>query len=320
MTSPEADEYLLTLARSLEAAGETGRALNVLDLAASRNTGAADALSLKGDLLRSRGALRAAADVFDMLGRCHPDQPRARYLSALLCGTQASLPASRPAPWPAAFVRIEDFLDRARHDELLELVTCGTNAFEASTVGGIGANGPEPRVDLGVRTSFRLTGIGPVALWLRPLIEECLPSVSARLGVTPFPVEMIELKCTAYGDGNFFRVHSDSAHHPTRRISFVYYFHHLPKRYSGGALLLYDGDVADRTRFFRESVTRLETLDNAVVFFPSETYHEVTPVASPSGRLADARFTFAGHVHTSDGKCAALDTAPSGAASPESSP
>jgi Rps23 Pro-64 3,4-dihydroxylase Tpa1-like proline 4-hydroxylase len=44
------------------------------------------------------------------------------------------------------------------------------------------------------------------------------------------------------------------------------------------------------------------------VFFPSGTFHEVTRVASPSGRLEDARFTFAGHVHTADGATTALDT------------
>jgi len=300
-TGPSADRagmYLLTLARSLESVGDTGRALALLDLAASREIGEADALSLKGDLLRSRGELRQAAAVFDRLHRRHPDHPRARYLSTLLCGADTPLPAARPAPWPGAFVRLEDFLDGARHHELLKLVTREAREFEPSTVGGMGANGPEPRVDLGVRASFRLPGIAPIAEWLRPLIAACLPSMSARLGVAPFPVEVIELKCTAYGDGHFFRVHSDSRHHPTRRISFIYYFHRLPKRYSGGALLLYDGDPTDPIRCFLDSVTRLDTLDNSIVFFPSGTHHEVTTVVNPSGRLEDARFTFAGHVHT----------------------
>jgi Rps23 Pro-64 3,4-dihydroxylase Tpa1-like proline 4-hydroxylase len=163
----------------------------------------------------------------------------------------------------------------------------------------MGPDGPQPRVDLGVRASFRLPGIAPIAAWLRPLIEACLPSMRVRLGIAPFAVEMIELKCTAYGDGHFFRVHSDSLHHPTRRISFIYYFHRLPKRYSGGALLLYDADATEPTRCFLDSFTRLETLDNSVVFFPSGTHHEVTTVVNPSGRLEDARFTFAGHVHAS---------------------
>jgi hypothetical protein len=216
-------------------------------------------------------------------------------------------------------VRIEDFLDGARHDELLDFVTDPASAFEPSTVGGMGANGPEPRVDPAVRVSFRIGGIGPVAQWLRPAIEACLPSIGTRLGIAPFDAAPLELKCTAYGNGHFFRAHSDSRHHPTRRISFVYYFHHLPKRYSGGALLLYDGDAADPTRFMPDSVTRLETLDNSIVFFPSRTFHEVTPVVSPSGRLADGRFTFAGHMHIADEEAAAVDTLPSSAASPESS-
>jgi Rps23 Pro-64 3,4-dihydroxylase Tpa1-like proline 4-hydroxylase len=71
----------------------------------------------------------------------------------------------------------------------------------------------------------------------------------------------------------------------------------VPKAYSGGALLLFDGDMAEPTRLIRDSFTSLDTVDNSIVFFPSATFHEVTPVVNPSGYLEDARFTFAGHVH-----------------------
>jgi hypothetical protein len=296
---------LLSLACSLDAVGDTVRALAVLDLAAAGNAAAADALALKGNLLRARGDIRQAADVFDLLDRRHPDHPYARYLSDLLGGASPALPCSRPAPWPSAFVRIEDFLDRARHDELLALVTSRSSAFEPSTVGTVAANGREPQVVLGDRVSFRLTDITPVARWIRPLITACLPTIGARLGIGSFAVAEIELKCTAYGDGNFFKVHSDGRFHHSRRVSFVYYFHRLPKRYSGGALLLYDGDVANPTRYFPDRLTRLETLDNSIVLFPSGSHHEVTRVVSPSGRLEDARFTFAGHVHAADPKALA---------------
>jgi hypothetical protein len=304
-----ADEYLLTLARSLEAAGDTHRALAVLDLAAAKEEGAAEALSLKGDLLRARGDLLQAAAVFELLGRSHPDHSRARYLSALLSGAPAPQPASRPAPWPPPFVRLENFLDRDRHAELMAFVTDESQAVEPSTVGGLVAAALQRRVDYTVRRSFRITSIDTVALWLRPLIEACIEPITSRLGLAPFTPDPLELKCTAYGDGNFFRLHSDTRNHPTRRISFVYYFHRMPKRYSGGALLLYDGDVADPAKFFPESVTRLETVDNSLVLFPSSTYHEVDTVVSPSGLLADARFTFAGHVHVA-GEHPATPTAP----------
>jgi hypothetical protein len=293
----QADDYLLTLARSLAAAGDTRRSLAVLDLADSRAGGAADALALKGDLLRAHGDLPRAAAVFDLLDRSHRDQARARYLSALLAGAPAPQPASRPAPWPPPFVRLEGFLDRDRHDELMTFVTAGLHACEPSTVGRMEGNAPQPRVDYAARTSMRIAGIGPIAQWLRPLIEACIAPAAIQLGLAPFTPTTVELKCTAYGDGGFFRIHSDSQNHPARRISFVYYFHQVPKRYSGGALLLYDGDVADPTTFFPESFTRLDTVDNSLVLFPSNTHHEVEPVVSPSGLWTDARFTFAGHVH-----------------------
>jgi tetratricopeptide (TPR) repeat protein len=291
----------LTLAYSLDAAGDGDRALAVLDAAVADDAHATAALELKGELLRARGELRDAADVFARIARQDPHHPSAPYLAQLLSAANPPLPVSRPAPWPSAFVRLENFLDRARHGELLQLVTSNAGAFEPSTVGGMGTNGLEPRVDLDTRISFRLVHVEPILLWLRPFVEAHLPSVGATLGIAPFEVSKIELKCTAYGDGNFFSLHSDTLHHPTRRISFVYYFHRLPKRYSGGALLLYDGDVADPMKYFPERATRLDTIDNSIVFFPSGAFHEVTRVVSPSGQFEDARFTFAGHVHASDG-------------------
>src|SRR5476649_778430 len=76
MSAPAMD--WLTLASSLDAAGETDRALAVLDVAVSADSSANEALELKGNLLRSRGELRQAAEVFDLLGRRDPDHPYAR--------------------------------------------------------------------------------------------------------------------------------------------------------------------------------------------------------------------------------------------------
>lgn len=296
MTQERSLDYL-DLAWSLDAAGQTEKALAVLDVAVTGEHGATEALELKGELLRSRGELARAAEVFDLLARREPDHPRARYLARLLSGDNPPLPSVRPAPWPAPFVRIENFLDGGRHGELLALVTSGSSVFEPSTVGAMGANGLAPQVNLDSRQSFQLTEMGPVAQWMRARIAEQLPAVRAQLSVSPFAVGTMDLKCTAYGDGNFFAVHSDNVLHPTRRISFVYYFHHVPKRYTGGALLLFDGDPADPLRYDSSRGTRLETLDNSIVFFPSGSYHEVARIVSPSGKFEDARFTFAGHVH-----------------------
>jgi predicted 2-oxoglutarate/Fe(II)-dependent dioxygenase YbiX len=295
--TPAQDVDLIDLAWSLDTDGHTTKAFAALDLALSSESNVADALELKGHLLRSRGELRPAAKVFDELARRDPEHSYARYLSDLLSDAHPSLPAARPAPWPAPYVRLENFLDRARHNEVMALLASRATAFEPSTVGVMGANGREPRVDLNSRLSFRLTEVGPIAHWLLPLIKEPLRTIGALLGIAPFAMGQIELKCTAYGDGNFFSVHSDSVYHPTRRISFVYYFHRSPKPYSGGALLLYDGDVENAGRYFPDRVTRLETLDNSIVFFPSSAYHEVARVVSNSGHFEDARFTFAGHVH-----------------------
>jgi Rps23 Pro-64 3,4-dihydroxylase Tpa1-like proline 4-hydroxylase len=38
-------------------------------------------------------------------------------------------------------------------------------------------------------------------------------------------------------------------------------------------------------------------MQNQIVFFPSETLHEVLPVECPSGEFADSRFTVNGWLH-----------------------
>jgi tetratricopeptide (TPR) repeat protein len=187
-----AGDDLLALAQTLTGAGDIDRALAVLELAAEREASVADALSRRGDRLRAHGDLREAAGVFRLLGQRRPDDLRATYLSALLSGAPAALPPSRPAPWPAAFARLEDFLDGARHRELLQAVTADTARFEPSTVGGMGPHGPEPRVDLDTRTSFRVVGMDGAATWLRPLVQHCLGPISAQLGLGPFQAGMIE--------------------------------------------------------------------------------------------------------------------------------
>jgi hypothetical protein len=287
---------LLPLAWSLHMAGMTGRALALLETMLGAEP-QVDALELKVLLLRRSGALAEAADACDALARVQPEHPYATYAADVLRGVAPPANVRRSAPWPGAFCLIEHFLDDARHGELLELVNDRADAFVPATVGIPTETGRRPGVDPDQRVSVRLADIEPIRSWFLPLVQSRLAEMIARCDTTPFTPNEIELKCSAYANGHFFKAHSDNFYHVTRRLSFVYYFHRTPKPYTGGDLLLYDTSVNDASRYDPDRFTRIETRDNSLLVFPSELFHEVTPVMSPSGAFADARFTLNGHIH-----------------------
>ena len=105
----------------------------------------------------------------------------------------------------------------------------------------------------------------------------------------------MEVKIRAYRDGDFFEVHQDCSELNRREISYVYFFHREPRRYTGGDLLLMDTDVEQNT-YTEAGFTRIVPQNNAVVFFPSRYYHAVVPVSCPSRDFGDSRFVINGHI------------------------
>jgi Rps23 Pro-64 3,4-dihydroxylase Tpa1-like proline 4-hydroxylase len=67
-------------------------------------------------------------------------------------------------------------------------------------------------------------------------------------------------------------------------LSGVYYFHRLPKPFSGGALRLHA--IGDESRF-----ADIEPACDTLVVFPAWAPHEVLPVRCPSGAFMDSRFS-----------------------------
>ena len=97
-----------------------------------------------------------------------------------------------------------------------------------------------------------------------------------------------------YLTGGFYRAHADAHSRPdapfhARKLSFVYFFHREPSRFSGGDLLLYDTDpdagVCSYDRF-----SRIVPLRNSIVFFPSVCWHQVAPVQCETDDFGDGRW------------------------------
>ena len=80
-------------------------------------------------------------------------------------------------------------------------------------------------------------------------------------------------------------------------MTFVYYFHRQPRRFSGGDLLLFDTDPEQDA--CGAKYTRIAPSHNSILFFPSACYHQVLPVVCESSDDA-GRFTLNGWTHPAD--------------------
>jgi Rps23 Pro-64 3,4-dihydroxylase Tpa1-like proline 4-hydroxylase len=134
------------------------------------------------------------------------------------------------------------------------------------------------------RVSKRL-GLGGFKTEFKAKVQEILPAMFETLNVKPF-IPMFELELVAHGDGAFFARHRDPDKNQFRIISVVYYFHALPKIFSGGLLRLHSLAGSGRDGTFIDISPDYDTL----LFFPSMFPHEVLPVELPSGGFLNSRF------------------------------
>jgi SM-20-related protein len=115
--------------------------------------------------------------------------------------------------------------------------------------------------------------------------------ILAGVGVPAFPLAAIDLHFAVYRDGGFLKTHVDTMTGANRDpsgldrvISAVWYAHTIPKRFSGGELVIKsfaeDGDCVT-----------VEPLHNRLVAFPSFARHEVLPTRVPGDAFSDARFS-----------------------------
>jgi hypothetical protein len=191
----------------------------------------------------------------------------------------------------ARYVRIEDFLAPEEHQRVLDFALASEDAFGDSGV--LDAHGRNQN-DYGFRKSRTLSGPPLEAIW--PLFDRRLRGILAyvrkQLGVRWFPLGDVERQLTAHSGGGFFAPHLDTGHSLTasRRISCVYYFHASPRRFTGGELKLYDSWVTDRGSTAAPTCTTLTPIDNSIIFFPSDEFHEVCPVQLETEAFRDSRF------------------------------
>jgi Rps23 Pro-64 3,4-dihydroxylase Tpa1-like proline 4-hydroxylase len=120
-------------------------------------------------------------------------------------------------------------------------------------------------------------------------IQIRLPEVLEALCMPAFNISSFEIQLTSHNDGEYFKWHTDNGSRETanRVLTFVYYLHRVPKRFSGGQLVIFLPDAGDVV---------LEPQNDSMVFFNSSAKHEVKPVACPSRLFEDGRFTLNGWI------------------------
>ena len=266
-----------------------------LERTLAADPGNAHALWKLAEIHRRQGDFAAARGLYRRLRVRGPDRRKAAWLHRVLGGDgpQETAPGG---VWPAPFVWRKNFLAPGECDRLLALGAGRRECFTPAKVGDPSTTRVDPEVRITLEADPRTTK--EVRPRIGPKIRSVLPDVLARLGMAGLDYRYgIEMSMRVYLGGGFYRAHADSlsTDHRPRVLSFVYFFHRQPRRFSGGDLLLYDTDV-DTYAWTCAAFSRIVPLRNSIVFFPSACWHQVCSVQCETDDFEDGRWAVNGHV------------------------
>ena len=251
----------------------------------------AAALARLGDLGRASGDFAAALTAYRRLLAVAPDDAAAAWAVAVLGGDR--LPAAPPVGGIAPFVRMTDFLPPVARDRLLRDVPASRERFVPARIG------KEATAILNREVRDALVLRAPttrdVRSWFLPKLRAVLPEALRRLRMEDLDVGRIDVNVTVHLHGGFYAAHRDRGLGSTRHrlVSYVCYFHRVPRPFAGGDLLLHDAVPAGGGP--AGAFSRIEPLCGSIVFFPSDCWHEITPVAC-GAEFGDGRFTVNGWI------------------------
>ena len=283
----------------LRSDGLLGRAATALQRTVAADPENADALLRLGDTYRGLGKLREALGCYERVASLRPGDRKAPWLAAILSGS-ALPPAEPDVARPMPFVRKAGFLPPQRCSALLALALANRRRFAPAKViieqdpkktdSTHGHRDADPSRRKAQIVDDRVIE-REVRPWFEASLRDAFSRALPRLRMREPSKCWVELAMTAYLPGGFFDRHLDDGRHPTTRmVNFVYYFHRQPKRFSGGELLLYDGDGTG-------AFTLIEPRHNSIVFYPASGIHEVATVHGDSADFGDARFAIHGWLH-----------------------
>lgn len=278
-------------AATLYASGILDRAADVLEQRLATNAGNIETLKTLGAIYRKQGRMPDALKIYERIAAIDPGEAHAQFLVSVLSGQVPPVLPPEEGLQPAPFVFIENFLPAQFHRTLLPRVLAAPDEDVVPSTVGKNEYNPDRRV------SFTVGGLKEIQSQFWDYVAAALPSVCPRLHVPAFTVGKTEVRVRTYRAGNFFDVHRDNSIPETadRQVSFVYFFHRVPRQYTGGELLMLDTS-ADSLRYSITNFSRIIPTDNAIILFPSRFYHAVVPVECASSDPGDTRFVINGHI------------------------
>ena len=256
------------------------------------------------EIQRQRGDFAAARDGYRRLRVLGPDRRKAAWLHTVLGGDGVPEAVPPRRIWPVPFVWMRNFLAPMQCERLSILATERSARFAPARTGKKGATNVDPEARITLESDHRtLQAFRP---WFILKIRGVVPEVLARLRMEDIGRYGIRMDMRVYLTGGFYRAHTDGWYDPDhpRKLSFVYFFHREPRRFSGGDLLLYDTDADTADRSFA-AFSRIVPLRNSIVFFPSVSWHQVTHVQCETNDFQDGRWAVNGHLWQRDGDAAA---------------
>lgn len=252
---------------------------------------------------RQRGQIQAAKTYCERLLVVAPEHTQARCLSAIFNEQPLKLQPNITQPVP--YIRRKGILNAAEQQQIWDCIEKKKADFEPSKlITGYTSDIRQSQLI----TAKKKTLLHTIKAWFVPKVEHIIQDKLACFDLADTLIGKKELQLTLHGDTDYLKTHTDvlltkptdqlSAGYQviqTRKISFVYYFHSEPQQFTGGELLLLDTQLAQDT--YSPEHTRIQPEHNSLVLFPSQFYHQVTPVACKADPYQHGRFTLNGWIH-----------------------
>lgn len=257
-------------------------------VALARNPGDSVVRMRIADLTRALGDLDEAARLYQEASQ--DGGVLASHLAALLRNEPAiSLPENLPSPVP--FVRRMNALPDTTVGAIWDHLDRNRSQFRASQIYE-GSHRWQTRTE--TRNSCRLGADAALRALICPHLSALLADdlIWTCLRLPRFEADHTEMEAAVHSNGGRFGPHRDcGGPAASRRLTFIFYLHRQPKRFTGGDLLLHD-EPGNTSGF-----TRIEPAHNSLIVFPASALHQVTPVKAPPGDLLDGRITLHGWLH-----------------------
>lgn len=236
-------------------------------------------------------------DVYDCLHTPSPSETRTLRLRTPE-GPLIDLPAREVLHLEIAppYCLVPDFLPPHELDFATAHALAHEKEFENAVLSLAEEKAKWSSSDYRFRRSRVMNDVAPVVPMIIGKLQALMPRLWGPLAMEPMTFSRVECQMTAHGDGDFFNTHTDNGLPDIagRCVSYVYYFHREPKRFTGGALRLYKTVVGEGTVRAGDKVIDIDPPRNGLMVFPSWIQHEVTPIACASEALADHRLTVNG--------------------------